>query len=295
MEISKGCSRGFTLIEILIVIAIMGILASIAVPAYTKYIDMAQSAACLAERDVTDKMIMLYCNDNPDTELKSLSQLVGKGYLDSEPKCPYGGEYLLVSADKTDSGYPKVGCSIHHWPAPFSGGDLFSDSFDNMDSLTPLRGKWGIKDGTLVTIGGGEHCLAFGDEDWTDYEVKANAALFKGQGYGVYYRADGERNITGYCLQYDPGYGEGAFLVRKVKDGKEQSPFQRVPMPEGFPVYDQSHEIDIAVEGDHHVIKIDGDTILDFHDDTFTSGSAGFRSWGSSEVGFENVAVSKTG
>jgi len=80
-------------------------------------------------------------------------------------------------------------------------------------------------------------------------------------------------------------------LVRKVKNGREQGPFQRVNIPKGFPVYNQSHEIAITAQGDHHVIKVDGEVILDFHDDTFSSGSAGFRSWGKSEVGFEDVRV----
>ena len=65
--------------------------------------------------------------------------------------------------------------------------------------------------------------------------------------------------------------------MRKVVNGKEQPPFQRVEIPKDFPVYNQSHEISITAQGDHHIIKIDGQTMLDFHDDTFSSGSAGFK------------------
>ena len=43
-----------------------------------------------------------------------------------------------------------------------------------MESLTPLTGKWEIKDGALVPKWGGEHRLVFGDKDWKDYEIKTN-------------------------------------------------------------------------------------------------------------------------
>jgi len=112
---TRSSSSGFTLVEVLIVIAIMGILASIGIPGYMDYIKQAHSTACLAERGVTDKMITLYCNENSDTPLTNLSQLTGAGYMGSRPQCPYGGEYVLIPADETHD-YPRVGCSLHYWP-----------------------------------------------------------------------------------------------------------------------------------------------------------------------------------
>jgi prepilin-type N-terminal cleavage/methylation domain-containing protein len=289
MKRSGDNNAGFSLIELVIAIAIMGILASIATPKYMSYIKIGKAVSCTANRrNIKAGEHGSFFENDKRRSIEIINELFS---------CPSGGIYIWLKDEDSDQDNPdylSVGCSIHHWTeaVPEKTEAMFSSNFDNMDDLTSLIGNWEIKDGALTPTGHGEHRLAFGDTDWTDYELKTNATLTKGQGYAIYYRADGDSKITGYAFQVDPGYGN-SFIVRRVYDGKEKSPFQRVKMPAGFPVYNKSHDISIAVVGNQHVIKVDDEVIMEFDDDAFASGSAGLRSWGQTEVTFDNVNVAE--
>jgi len=290
-------SKGFTLIELLVSIAIISTLASIALPNYLSYIHRAHTSGCSANRYNMEMAESDYFMQNGIRRLSPLSSA----------ECPSGGVYMWLIIDALDQDAPdylKIRCSIHseHEEEKKEKEDnevLFSSDLDSMDLLTRLRGKWKIRDGDLVPTGKGENRLGFGDDSWTDYEITAKALLTSGRGYGIYYRADGKRNISGYIFKYDPGYGKGkdkgkgAFLVSKVDKGKEKSPSQLFWMPDDFDVFGKSHDITISVNGDKHSIKIDGKELFSFNDDTFSSGSAGFESWKGSQVNFQEVIVSE--
>jgi general secretion pathway protein G len=105
-------SRGFTLIEIMVVVVIMGILAALVVPKLMGRADDARITA--ARQDIATLMqaLKLYKLDNqryPTTE-QGLQALTAKpnsgpaangwkagGYLDKLPKDPWGGQYQYLS------------------------------------------------------------------------------------------------------------------------------------------------------------------------------------------------------
>ncbi len=56
--------EGFTLTELIVAVAIIGILASIAVPAYFQYVEKARNSRCAAEIQTLATAISAYRNDN---------------------------------------------------------------------------------------------------------------------------------------------------------------------------------------------------------------------------------------
>jgi len=290
---SKLYSTGFSIIELLIVLSIVGILAGLSAPQLMHVLRAKQATNCAMNRIEVQNAERQFVIDNgrPSTNFDELIQ--GK-YISALPQCPSGGIYLWINDATSSNPFRNLGCSIHYFKSsPSSTSNvLFSSDFNNMNGLTQLVGKWQIQQDHLSPIGPGENRLSFGDKNWKDYTVSVNATLSKGNGYGIYYRSDGNPNITGYIFQYDPGLGN-KFVVRKVVGGQEQSPFQSVAMPNGFPIYDQSHEITITVQGNQHIIKVDNQTVLSFTDSTFTSGSAGLRSWSGSKVDFDSVTITQ--
>ncbi len=102
-------SAGFTIIEIMVVVAILAILAATLVPRIMDEPDKARVAAAKTNIDVLEQALDLYKLDNftyPTTE-ESLDALVNKpsnaqnwkkgGYIKRLPVDPWGGEYQYLN------------------------------------------------------------------------------------------------------------------------------------------------------------------------------------------------------
>ena len=105
-------NRGFTLLEVLVVVAILGILAALVVPQIMGRPDEAKRVAAKADIGALQQALKLYRLDNgfyPSTD-QGLQALVQRpttqptpnnwkqgGYLERLPRDPWGGDYQYLS------------------------------------------------------------------------------------------------------------------------------------------------------------------------------------------------------
>lgn len=88
----KKDNKGFTLIELIVVIAILGILTAIAVPKYTTSKDNAVTAAHNANVKTLESAASMYLADNglPESEISNDTGGTLGAYVQEWPKVPKG-------------------------------------------------------------------------------------------------------------------------------------------------------------------------------------------------------------
>jgi general secretion pathway protein G len=108
--------QGFTLLELMIVMIVIGILAAIAIPSYTAAVQHAKEAVLRTDLHVMRAAIDSYTVDKSKAP-QSLDDLVQSGYLKVMPKDPFTNrtdtwipvqEDTLMSLDQTEPGIDDV-------------------------------------------------------------------------------------------------------------------------------------------------------------------------------------------
>ena len=96
----KMNKKGFTLVEIMIVVAIIGLLAAIAIPNFVKARQKAQAEACIANLRQIEGATQVWAVDTGanDTVAPGWNDLV-PNYIRSQPHCPANGTYALSTVN----------------------------------------------------------------------------------------------------------------------------------------------------------------------------------------------------
>jgi general secretion pathway protein G len=124
--------RAFSLVEILIAIAIIGVLAGLAVPSYTRYKERVRVAQAVSDIAGMASVIVMYERDNRDLP-ESLETVSLQGKLD-----PWGRPYVYTNlASAKGKGSARKDKKLNPLNSDF---DLYSVGKDG-DSKLPLSPK----------------------------------------------------------------------------------------------------------------------------------------------------------
>jgi prepilin-type N-terminal cleavage/methylation domain-containing protein len=119
MKIATAKKQGFTLVEIMIVVAIIGLLAAIAIPNFVKARTTSQQNACINNLRLVDAAKQQWAleqrkqtTDTPDSSGTDLQPYLGRGANGELPSCPVDSASAFTSSYTPGAVGTKPLCNI---------------------------------------------------------------------------------------------------------------------------------------------------------------------------------------
>lgn len=105
LKMLKTGEKGFSLVELMVVVVIIGVLVAIAIPVYNRTTDRAERGACHANQRMIEGAASQHAM-NTDKSINDVKIEDLKEYFnDGTPTCPSGGTYDIEDG--------KASCSEH--------------------------------------------------------------------------------------------------------------------------------------------------------------------------------------
>lgn len=237
MQLFKD-KKGFSLVELIIVIAIVGVLVGVLVPQYVKYVASSRKEVCLANMDTIEREYLISRIDSGEAAAESVMSelLLAHGAEPSNDSytelCPAGGRISIVYDEHT--GLASLSCS-EHGPIDLLTGenaitllvstlqnnqayiDYCNSKLTSSSSVMSINSEAGTKDGVLNGIGSTINGLLkeFGVDttksSWRIYR-KGNDPSASGAKYNIFWTDTDVSTLsvgdTVSCTMYDTITGE---------------------------------------------------------------------------------------
>lgn len=214
--------KGFTLVEVIVVLVIIAILAAVVIPTLTGYIDKSKESVCKYNRSSIIRWYKAYHNLNPSV---TLSDVISLNCDDlnadvSGSQCPSDGDYYLSDDGK------QILCTVHDGG---SGGGGITGTYTGTDLVLYPSSYWptnadydALEDpyGNITVAAGGIF-----EYDGNYYVVNRTNDLTRSQAAGgpggVVYGWYMTQKLTGTIVEFSEGETQKSNLTRGdiCKDG----------------------------------------------------------------------------
>ena len=235
MEVLLKAQKGFTLVELVVVIAILGVLAAVAIPRVNEFLSSATEQSYTADVAIIQSAVSAWYSDLHNDPFLGSRQypIIGRNETSQDGRITRGEQGVegvdeVGPFDHKDDGSPLA-------PSDAAGPDW-----------SPLGGSQGAdllhvgQDGTTAWNDDGDGIREPGEDSWTTVEVS-----FRGHAYFVdarYYFLDMQALVDAGWLQKVPASassdnvpgGAGSYTFYIDHEGKVQTLFAHFPKIQGF-------------------------------------------------------------
>jgi prepilin-type N-terminal cleavage/methylation domain-containing protein len=252
---SKTCQRnnqnifqtGFTLVELMVVVAVLGILVAIAVPIYSSSTEAAKIATDEANLRILNSASVMYRIDSGfidgdlfvgiETDAQRIQKLVELNYIAVPVKEQHPSHRFAwdIRAPAEGGQLWRMDGSVNP-DGPVTGSIKYNFTMLTEEQINSFVNRWSderpwIFDPTLglkagpYKVGVKEHLL-FHENPYEEYVITSNIALGSGNdgGYGIIFESalNNEIKDTGFIMQFDRGYDPPNIIIRPRENGSEK-------------------------------------------------------------------------